>query len=745
VSEDIMRNRLIMFIGAVVVALPATTLAQATLPAPSGARDQAATAFSGRLFGDVDFGGRFTTIDGDEARYQRYRDLRDGPFARNLSFNRRTADWTVAASATNIGYRDQRYQAELTNVGKLRVSLLWDQVPLFISRDTRTLYAQVQPGVFRLEDAMQANNQAGLTTIRNYVDQAVRFDTRTRRDIGAFDVVLTASPALDLAANVTTTTREGAIPYGAPFGFSNLVELPVPIDQRTTDAKTSIEWASQRGMVSVGWDGSWFDNRIETLIWDNPLKIADSPSYSSAYIDGRGPAQARMALWPSNTQQFVHATGSVVTPGRGRLLAYVAIGENRQNADLLPHTINALIPDIPLERPTAEAEVRNTLFNVQYTARPIRQFAVSAKYRYADLDNRTPHFETFGRVRFDGAYDDAANSPEPEAYSVRRQTFDVDGTLSAVRFASLKVGYTNQVVDRTFRIFRETTENTFRLSVDSIGNPYFTVRALFEDGSREGDSFDEHLLEHFAEQPGMRHYDVSNRERRRGTLMVTAHPTAVFGFSASAGLGRDEYPEAEFGLQSYDTNQYAVGVDVIPNDRVGFNVVYAWEDYASLTRSRTAAPAPDPQFFDPRRNWFMDYDGKVTNVDATLDLAGVAPRTNLRFNVNWADATDRYTFVRTADTVLPAPSQLDPVVNEILRGAVDLDHRLSTQIRVGASYWYENYKTQDFALGPTTISDIALPAIQPGAPPVATNSLLMGYLYRPYTAHTAMLRLTYLW
>jgi MtrB/PioB family decaheme-associated outer membrane protein len=739
-----MRKQVISFIGALAVALPAVTFAQATLPRPTEPREQARAAFSGKLFGDIDFGARFSDITGDPARYQRYRDLRDGPFAKNFSVTRRSADFTFFASADNVGYRDQRYFVEYRNVGKLQVSFLWDQIPLFISSDTRTLYSQVQPGVFRLEDSMQASNQAGTTTIRTFADQAARFDTRTRRDVGALDIVLNATPELDLIANVTTTARDGAIPYGAPFGFNNLVELPVPIDQRTTDAKTTLEWANQQGMVSVGWDGSWFDNNIEALVWDNPLKITDSPSYSTAYSDGRGPAQARMALWPSNTHQYVHATGSIATPGRGRALAYVAIGESRQNANLLPHTINTMIPEIPLERPTAEAELRNTMLNFQYSAHPFRRVGIVAKYRYADVDNRTPHFETFGRVRFDGAAD-GPEAPEPEAYSIKRKTFDVDGTIRVLPFTAVKVGYTNAIVDRTFRIFEETTENTFRISVDATGNQYFSVRALFEDASREGDMFDEHLLEHFGEQPDMRHPDVANRDRRRATLLATANPTSVFGFNASVGVGRDDYPDSGFGLQSYDSNQYSFGFDVIPNDRVGFNLVWAYEDYTSLTRSRTALPPPSPQFFDPQRNWFMDYDGQVKNVDATVDVADVAPRTSVRFNVNWSDSVDTYTYAFPADTVLPVPQQLDPVINELLRGSVDVSYRLSNQLRVGAMYFYENYKVQDFALGELTMSAIALPAVQPGLPVVATNSLLLGYLYRPYTAHTGMLRLTYLW
>ena len=733
------------FVGALIVTLPTVTFAQSTLPRPSEPRDVAAAAFSGRLFGNIDFGGRFSDINGDPARYQRYRDLRDGPFAENMSFNRRTTDWTFLAQADNIGYRDQRYFAEYRQVGKLQLSFLYDQIPLFISRDTRTLYSMTQPGVFRLEDSMQASNQAGTTTIRTFADQAAQFEARTRRDSSVLDLVFNATRNMDVIANITSAAREGEIPYGAPFGFNNLVEVAVPIDQRTTNAKTSLEWANARGHVNVGWDGSWFDNRVETLIWDNPLKITDAPSYSTAYSDGKGPSQARMALWPDNIHQYVHATGSVTTPGRGRALAYVAIGESRQNADLLPHTINSAIPTGALERPSAEAELRNTMMNFQYAAHPANRIAVVARYRYADVDNRTPHFETFERVRFDGVWDNAANSPEPEAYSIKKKTFDADASFQVLPFTSVKLGYTNQVADRTYRVFEKTVEHAFRASVDATGNQYFTLRGLYEDSTREGDHFDEHLLGEFGEQAGMRHYDVADRDRRRGTLIASVTPTNVFGFSFTAGIGRDEYPTSEFGLQEYDSRQFSFGFDVVPSDRVGFNLVYAFEDYSSLTQSRSALPAPDPQFFDPRRNWQADYDGDVRNVDATLDLVDIAPRTSMRFNMSWYDAEDNYVYVLPPDSVLPRPVQLDPVMNEILHGEFDVVYRLSNQVHLGATYWYEDFNTEDFALGPTTMSDIALPAVQPGLPPSPTNSLLLGYQYRPYTAHTGMVRLTYLW
>ena len=56
-------------------------------------------------------------VDGDEARYQRYRDLRSGVYATNMLVGRRTADWNFEAQAWNIGYRDQRYQVDMQRRG----------------------------------------------------------------------------------------------------------------------------------------------------------------------------------------------------------------------------------------------------------------------------------------------------------------------------------------------------------------------------------------------------------------------------------------------------------------------------------------------------------------------------------------------------------------------------------------------------------------------------------------------------
>ena len=707
-----------------------------SIPPPTDTVDIGRSTFTGKPYGSVDFGARYTQINGDEARFQRYRDLRPGVYGNDVVVGKRTEDYMVEAQAWNIGYRDQKYQFDLQRVGRLKASFVWDQIPLFISRDTRTLfnYTVTQPGIFRIEDSIQQEIQAGTKTLRNFEDQATRFDLRTLRKIGSADVVFNADKSSDITIRIRNQMREGNIPFGGTFGFSNAVELPVPVDTRITDVQTAYEWGNETGMFRIGWDGSTFDNNVESVTWDNPLRFG--PDLAGA------PSQGREALWPGNTLTYVHGTAAFSLPGRSRATAYVALGRGRQNEDLLPFTINTAIAPVPLSRTTADAETKMSIAQFTLATRPARALSFNAKYRYADVDVTTPEFtRPGGTVSYDSSFN--AN-PDPSAYhSVKRSTFDADAAFEIARYTSLKIGYSFFGSDYTHRLFETTNENVFRVTLDTTGNQLVMVRALYENRKREGDTFEQDSLDEAGEYAGMRHYDIANRDRQRFTFIANAFPAGKFGLNASAGVGRDEYPDSELGLQHYDTDQYSAGFSVAPDDRYNLAASYGWERYRSLQRSRNANNAADQA--NPLRSWTTDYTGKVNFLEASLDIDRAIEKTIIRISADWNRSNDTYLYGLVTGSPLAAPEQLPPVKNELLRGEVDLTYELTNNIRLGAAYWYDDYNVQDFALGPTTLTGIALPPVQEGQPVVATNALLLGYLYRPYTAHAGFVRITYGW
>lgn len=721
--------------AAVLLTLTSPAFAQdpPTLPLPADPVEIGRSQFTGRWYGTVDFGARASSVEGDAARLQRFRDLRSGLYGSNAVAGRRTDDWTLEAQAWNVGYRDQRYQLELQRVGRLGAVFLWDRIPMFISRDTRTLFTQTAPGVFRLEDVIQQDIQSGSKTLRNFEDQAVRFDLRTLRTIGRADVLFNASRESDFAITVINTTREGAIPFGGSFGHSNAVEVPVPVDTRTTEVRTAYEWGNSTGMLRVGWEGSQFDNHVENVVWDNPVRFGPDAS--------GGPSQGRMGLWPGNTLTYLHGTGGVSLPGRSRLTGYLAVGQGRSNEDLLPFTINTALTQPPLARGTAQAESRMTIAQFTYAGRPARRLAFNARYRYADVNIDTPVFERLGgSVSYDNTF---SATPGPSEYhSVKRVTFDADGVVEVAPFTSLKVGYSHLGADYQHRLWETTGEDAFRVSLDSTGHELFSVRALYENRERTGQGFEAAALAEVGELAGMRHYDIADRNRQRFTLIANLTPRGIFSLTAAAGIGRDEYPESPHGLQTYDSAQYSAGFSVAPDDRFDLFASYGWERYESLQRSRNATSAADQA--NPLRDWTTDYTGKVNFLEAGVNINAIE-RTVVRVSGDWNKSNDTYLYGLVTGSPLAVPQPLPPVKNELTRAEIDVTYDLGRNLRLGMAYWFDDYQVEDFALGPTTLTGIALPPVQEGQPVVATNALLLGYLYRPYTAHVGMLRLTYLW
>ena len=61
-------------------------------------------------------------------------------------------------------------------------------------------------------------------------------------------------------------------------------------------------------------------------------------------------------------------------------------------------------------------------------------------------------------------------------------------------------------------------------------------------------------------------------------------------------------------------------------------------------------------------------------------------------------------------------------------------HRLGARLSANFSYLYEPFRVFDFAFDQTVVDSIVQP-----------SSLVLGYVYRPYTANSAVLGLKYWW
>jgi MtrB/PioB family decaheme-associated outer membrane protein len=730
-----MRPRLVfclVFMSGVLVppgAIAQTSAPESQPPAQSASAQAAPGAgidVSGSLFdrspNQFQFGGRLNSVSGDPARFQRYQDRRDGVSFTDARYARDDPAglWLFRAAADNVGYRDQRYIANYQRPGRVTVTGFWDQIPQFYSIDTRTPYTSSESPL-PLDDTTQRQIQNEQATLSAYVPLASQFELHERRDVGNVSVSATPTPRLDVKAAFTTTRHVGELPWGASFGFSNDVEVALPYDSRTNDFVLGTEWTNSRTMFRVAYNGSWFNNLDDTLIWDSPLSLVDA-------VDQ--PSRGRSALWPSNAAQTISAAGYAKFARRSQLTGFVSYGVWTNDEPLQPFTINTALPQLPLPRTSSEAEAHVVSANMNFVSQPVTDWRFSARARTYGYNNETTAASITQFISYDSDIGTSLTGG-PRLYAHNRTTFDADATWTGLQPLALTAGYTRNNGTYDFRIFESTGEDVFRLSADAIGSQWLTFRANYELAGRSGSGLDESVLTQVGEQPALRHYDVANRNRNRFTGQIDVVPNDVWVFSASAGAGKDDYDDSYFGLQESTFRTFSFGADFLLPNGWGGGGSYNYERYAGLQQSRSAN---SDQAADPLRDWTADSTERVDYFSIYARPPRIGRNTEARVSYDYSYAQGNYLYNVVPGGPLPPPSQLPKVYNKLQQLNLEVRHRLSDRLAATFSYIYEPFRVYDFAFDETVINSIVQP-----------SSLVLGYVYRPYTANSAVFGLRYWW
>lgn len=802
-----MRNRLVM--GTAALLLASATFAWAQ---DKPQQKEETTPSSG----SVDIGGRFTSTSGDAARYERYRDLRSGANV-NLLFNKETETYTFDVVATNIGYRDNRYSVNF-NSKRLKASFMFDSIPLNYSYDAKTPY-QCSAGNCTLDAGLRSqvqasrgagpsfSNPAGVVGVPQTVAQlatgslynsiAQQFDLQSRRDTIAADLRYSATDNLDLLFDVNSYKRSGNMPWGASFAFNNGVELPIVIDNRETDVNAGIEWASHQGMFHVNYGHSKFNNAIQSITWDNPLFATDycktgisgaAPGTCfdpSGYSSGGGAARGRLATPPSNSEDRFNWMGMVKLPNHTTANATFVTTRARQDETLIPWTTNSSIanpavyawwPGLKaLPRDTADMSVNYTTATMNVNSRPAKWITVTARYRYNSRTDFTPEFDNTYSVRFDAAAENPYSTvPYPnipgaaagvpayptsgtEHYNIARNTFNAEASLTPFTFGAIKVGYGVDKYQHTLRATQGWKDDTSRVSFDTIGNQWVTVRAQYEHTKRSTIGFDVDEIVAGGAQPALRFYDEAARNRDRGTIIFDVTPLPSVGVNFTMATGRDDYQGADatqqFGLLNNKNSAYTVGVNYAPSARMNLGADYGRESYTALQQSRNANPAPDPTWTDPNRNWNLDNEEKDNYFSAYVNLVKMVGKSDIRVGYDFSDSDNAFLFggPRIPTLAATAPGQfvaLPNVTNSWHHLTFDLKYPITPKLGFGFSYLYEKFDVADFATintaGPATLPVASLGA-QTNTPRIDwLGEISTGYGNRPYTGSTGIVRVFYL-
>ena len=326
------------------------------------------------------------------------------------------------------------------------------------------------------------------------------------------------------------------------------------------------------------------------MLWDNPFQAQDysnglvppGPALydPSGYSNGNGPARGRMSTFPDSTMSVVSFMGVYKLARRTSLNGTIQIIDQSQNDDLIPWTTNGVInqslvwatfPGLTeLPRETAEAKVRSVNALLNFRTRFNNTVGLKAKYRHNTHDNMTRPFDAVEYVRFDAVPEETGGTAE--GHDIVRDTFDTYVSFNTTPFSTFRIGYGYDNFDRTGRAHNNMRDQSFRLTWDTTGFQFVSLRAGYERVARKGFGFSEQAIEEGGAQPGLRFYDEADRDRVN--FVATFMPVGKVDITASVTYMKDNYggPGLEFGLLDNTSHAFNIGVDFTPIATIDFGV-----------------------------------------------------------------------------------------------------------------------------------------------------------------------------
>jgi MtrB/PioB family decaheme-associated outer membrane protein len=702
--------------------------------------------------GSVTAGGQAVGETARSSKFYEYRDVPRGLFAPLLTLDVRKGSRFVRVEAMNIGQADQRLLAGLGNRGTFKLDLGYDQIPHRFSFFGATPYVQQSPGVFMLNNVIRSAAEALVPTgtstniaaardlVSSFLASAGPIGLGLERHTATADFTYTPSVPFSFNAAASHETRTGTRPFGAPLGFSNAIELPEPINHRTTNLDTSLEYHRKQVTLRAGVAASFFDNDVQTLIWDNPYRLTDS-TYASAYSAGNGTAHGRMALWPSNDAVRFSLSGTYKPLPGTRLSAAVSYGAFNQNQKLLPFTINTAIPAsdpnaanaLSAPRETAMAKAHIGSLDLTLSSRLMRSVYLTAGFRYYDFANKIEALDIpTGYARVDQVWEDVPIAIEP--YSFSRTRLFGDLSVNLLKDTTFKVGYSVYDVRRHEGAAEaekdRSDEGTFKASVDSHPSDWLTLRVSYLDSRRRW-SLDDTFAAYI---PGFnfKRYFEASRDRQAVDVLVGLSPIDRFDIDLTYALGRDDYPKSSYGLTRDDFDMYGLDVSYAFSKKQMIYAFYTHERYDSDQADRQSGANFST---NPQDDWTANMKDAVDTFGAGQAIELVAGKLDFDLSGSYAKAQGT-SFLDsppggTPDLAVNFNAPLDTTTWWTIRSS--FKWKVTERLGVVFAYWYEEYGLKDIVR-----DDVAVDYASAGA-------IFLGALEPGYKYHVGSVRFIYVW
>jgi len=242
----------------------------------------------------------------------------------------------------------------------------------------------------------------------------------------------------------------------------------------------------------------------------------------------------------------------------------------------------------------------------------------------------------------------------------------------------------------------------------------------------------------FENDPYIRKFYMADRDRTQATANVNFYPNDAVAFSVIGDYSFDDYDESPTGLQ--DVTRSSLTFDTVYNASDTFNanayITVEKNDYEQRGFQYAGFDFLNPTNVDRNADigfnfWRQFSEDSVYTAGAGFEWEVIEDKFSLSLDMTYSDATTEILPVAEIDgipTNLPPDTPFPDVEAEIYSLMLNGDYQIREGWDVRIYYWYERYRSSDFALDNTDVDTLANGG-------TGGNVILLGNLSPQYDAH----------
>ena len=682
---------------------------------------------------EIEVGLQDVNINNPEAKFQEYKDVPQGIVLPRYKLDVEAPNYEMSLDAKNVAQEDQSFDLMYDRNGKLNFTAGWNQTPHRWSNTSRTLYNETSPGVYELPDDLQQYFQAhpgtapwwnSTTGMPAYLANAHEQDLMVRRDKLSAGLGGALTESLGLSFNFFQEKKFGNQLTPLALGRSYLTELARSVDETVYDSVLSLHYNKKSTNIGLSYGLNIYENDKDSITWDSTKRFTDQFVTGTTHTSpGTASSRGRAAMQPDNIAHNARFNAGFDLSSHARVTADVTYTRMEQNEKLLPYSINSSMTytsgaltkraDDPANLPSVKAETVMNLWVQDYQlASRFDMVSFGVKARSEQLGNNAKEMTFEGHNVIDQEWSTATDETTRFAYRKHALTGYFDWNI--LRPLMVGADYTQDIVNRTHREYAETSEATWVGRVDYHPISWIQFRGRYNHAKRDAKDFEiEDFMSStttFAENPGIRRYDISARVRNAGDLKmdVSKGPVVV---ALNGALGHDKYKQGENNLadpsqpvsSNNQSKQYGLLENRVASGGVDFSLdlaretaistYYQFSQIRGVQRQNQNTGATVAQ--NAADDFTVETNDRYDVVGVGLDSTPVEKISfHLGYDLSYSRGAMEY---KELGSAVSAKKSLPETVSSKQDYSIKGEYKATKSISFSLGYLFELYNVKDFA------------------------------------------------